>query len=460
MDFTLLLKIQRDFFSTHATRPVAFRIAALKRLAGAIEAREATILAALHQDLRKPPQEAYASEIGWVLSEVEHAIRHVKKWARPERRGRPRMAWFSRARVVPEPRGVALIMGPWNYPLQLILSPLVGALAAGNCAVLKTSELTPQSARVIAEIVRAAFSEEHVAVVQGDQEIARSLLAQRFDTVFFTGSSRVGRQVMAAAAKHLTPVTLELGGKSPCIVCEDAPVELAARRIIWGKMMNAGQTCVAPDYVLVDFKRYEELMAAMKAALERFYTLHPQQSPDFGRIVNRHHFDRLKGYLSDGTIAWGGDVDADELYIAPTLLTNVRADAAVMTEEIFGPILPIIPVRNVDEALAFVQARPAPLAVYLFTKDRALQQRVVYHIRCGSVCMNDVVVQLFGKDLPFGGVGESGFGSYHGKASFDAFTHFKSVLHCSTAIELSQRYPPARLSLSRFKKVIRFLLRK
>jgi aldehyde dehydrogenase (NAD+) len=459
MDFTSLLNQQREFFQSRATRPVEFRADALRRFADAIEKRESEIFSALHKDLRKPPQEAYSAEIGFVQAEIEHALRHVEKWVKPQRRSAPKVAWPARADMVPEPRGMALIMGPWNYPLQLVLSPLVGALAAGCCAVIKPSELVPFTAEIIEKIIKDAFEERHVAVVRGDRTACQALLAQRFDSIFFTGSAPVGREVMAAASKFLTPVTLELGGKCPCIVCDDAALEVTARRIVWGKFMNAGQTCVAPDHVLVSRTMRDPLIAAMKTAMASFYPAGPRQSPDYARIINRRHFDRLVGYLGDGTIAHGGQNDADDLFIAPTILTDVSPDTPVMTEEIFGPILPIMDVHDVDEAFRSLRGKPDPLSAYIFTKDRTIQRRAAAEVRSGGMCINDVVLHLAGKDYPFGGLGESGMGTYHGKASFDVFTHFKPVLRCSTAIDMRFRYPPARLSLKTFKRIFRFLLK-
>ena len=460
MDFTLLLKHQRELFLCGTTRPVKFRKLALRRLARAIESRESEILAALNKDCRKPAQEVYCSEIGIVQAEIAHAVRHLNGWAKPRRRKPPRIAWPSRVELLAEPRGIALIMGPWNYPFQLLLSPLVGAIAAGNCAVVKPSEIAAHSAAVIADLATDAFDPRHIAVVQGDRETSQALLSHRFDSIFFTGSTGVGREVMAAASKHLTPVTLELGGKCPCIVCDDAPVALTARRIIWGKMMNAGQTCVAPDFVLVGHKMRDPLVAAMKAAIAAFYPAGAHQSPDFGRIINRRHFDRLVGYLSNGVIAAGGEHDAGDLYIAPTLLTDVAPESPVMTDEIFGPILPIIAVNDINEAFRFLHDRPVPLSSYLFTNDRNYQRRAEAELRCGGMCVNDVVLHITGKDYPFGGVGDSGIGAYHGKASFDTFTHFKPVLRCSTAIDLRFRYPPLKSTVRVVKRIFRFLLKR
>lgn len=458
MDFAPVIARQRGFFQTGATRPLEFRREQLRKLERAIESREAQIGEALHADLRKSPHEAFATEIGLVLSELRHAARHLATWMKPQRRRTPLMAWPGRSFIQPEPYGVALIIGPWNYPLQLLLSPLVGALAAGNCAVLKPSELAPRTAAVVDEIIRGTFAAELVTVVQGEREVAEALLRARFDTLFFTGSTPVGRAVMAAAAKHLTPVTLELGGKSPCIVCADAPLETTARRIAWGKFMNAGQTCVAPDFVLVDRRVRDGLIAAIGQALREFYGENPQRSPDYSRIVNRRHFDRLLAYVAGGHIAHGGQHDVNDLYLAPTILTGVAWDEPVMQEEIFGPVLPVLEFDKLDEALAMLRGRPTPLALYLFTQDHAAQERVLAETRSGGVCLNDVVVHMVGKEMPFGGLGESGMGAYHGRASFDCFSHRRAVLRRSFAFDAKLRYPPPHISLASLRRAYRYLL--
>ena len=458
MDLTTLIARQRAFFKTGATRSLEFRRAQLVRLSETIEDQEQIILDALQVDLHKSTHDAYASEIGLVLSEIRHAIRHLPTWMRTRRRGAPLMAWPSEGFIQPEPYGVALIIGPWNYPFQLLLSPLASAMAAGNCAVLKPSEFAPRTAAAIAQIIGAAFPAEYLSVVQGEHETAEALLREKFDTIFFTGSTGVGRIVMSAAARHLTPVTLELGGKCPCLVCADAPLEITARRIVWGKFMNAGQTCVAPDFLLVERSVGPALVEAMKKAARAFYGEDPQCSPDYGRIVNRRHFDRLLGYLGRGQIAHGGQHDADACYLAPTILTGVPGDAPVMREEIFGPILPVLDYDRFEDALALLHDRPTPLALYLFTKDRATQKRVLAATRSGGVCLNDTVTHILGHGLPFGGLGESGLGAYHGEAGFDCFTHRRSVLRRSFAFDLKLRYPPARITLTTLKRIHRFML--
>jgi aldehyde dehydrogenase (NAD+) len=423
MDCASLIARQRQHFQTGATRPVAFRLKQLRTLQAAIESRESTLLHALHTDLRKSPHEAYTSEIGLVLGEIRHALKHLPAWMQPQRRRVPWLAWPGRAAVHPEPYGVALIIGPWNYPFQLLLSPLVGAIAAGNCAVLKPSEFAPHAAAVIAKLIADNFPPEYLTFAEGDRQVAEALLREKFDTIFFTGSTNVGRVVMAAAARHLTPVTLELGGKCPAIVCADAPLDVTARRIAWGKFMNAGQTCVAPDFVLVDQSIREPLANALRQAVREFYGDNPQRSPDYGRIVNHRHFDRLSAFATG---------DAADLYIPPTILTDATWDSPVMQDEIFGPILPVLEFDSFDDVLARLRDRPTPLALYLFTNDRATQERVVAGTRSGGVCINDTVVHMIGHDLPFGGVGDSGIGHYHGKASFDCFTHQRTIVRRAT----------------------------
>jgi len=458
MEFAAVVQRQRAFYRSGATRPLAFRQAQLRRLQDAIREREPALLDALGADLRKPAQEAYATEIGMALGELRHALRHLPSWMARQRRPAPWLAWPARGFVQAEPRGVVLIIGPWNYPFQLLVTPLIGALAAGNCAVLKTSEFAPHTAAALAELVLATFPADYVTVVRGEREAAEALLREQFDHIFFTGSTPVGRSVMAAAARHPTPVTLELGGKSPCLVCADAPLQTTARRLAWGKFLNAGQTCVAPDFVLVDRRIRDGLLEALTGAVREFYGPDPQKSPDYSRIINRRHLDRLTRYLRDGRIVHGGQWDADDLYVAPTLLTEVAADAPAMVEEIFGPILPVVEYEQLDQALALLRDRPTPLALYLFTPDRATQERVLAATRSGGVCFNDTLTHMVGSSLPFGGLGESGLGAYHGRASFDGFTHYRSVLRRSFGVDPPLRYPPPRISLAALKRALRFLL--
>jgi len=452
MVYTSLIARQRAFFQSGRTRPIEFRREQLQKLYQAVMAAENDLLSALYTDLRKSAAESYTTEIGLVLSEIRHASKRLSVWMKPQRRRMPWLAWPSTARIAPEPFGVALILGPWNYPVQLLFTPLVGAIAAGNCVVMKTSELARCTATAIGKLIADIFPADYVTVVEGDRETAEALSSEKFDVMFFTGSSNTGRAVMAAAARHLTPVTLELGGKSPVIVCADAPLDVTARRIAWGKFLNAGQTCLAPDFVLADRRIHQPLVEAMNRAIGDFYGEDPQRSPDYGRIVNRQHFERLIGY------AGASQHDADDLYIAPTILTDASATDPLMQEEIFGPILPVLAFENLDEALAQLRDRPTPLALYLFTKDRATQERVIAGARSGGVCINDTITHAIGWSLPFGGLGESGMGAYHGKASFDCFTHRRPVVNRSLAFDPKLRYPPARHSLATVKRACRFLL--
>lgn len=452
MDHRGLIARQRGYFASGATRSLEFRRRALERLGLAIEARESAILAALQADLGKPAVDAYMSEIGLVLSEIRHAVKHLGKWMKPRGARVPILAWPGKARILREPCGVVLILGPWNYPFQLVLSPLVGAIAGGNCAVLKPSELSPQTTSVISALIRETFSVEFVTVVEGEREAAESLLEEKFDHIFFTGSTPVGRRVMTAAAKHLTPVTLELGGKCPTIICgldSAKSVEIAARRIAWGKFMNAGQTCVAPDHVWVERSIHDGFVEAVGRVSKAFF------GPGCGHLINRRHFDRVVAFLQDGTIASGGGYDAESLWLEPTVLTNVSPQSPVMQEEIFGPVLPVIAFDQLDEVLSEIRSRPSPLAVYVFSNDETVKRRVVDESRSGGVCVNDTVVHITGSELPFGGVGDSGMGRYHGKASFDCFTHERVVMRRSLAFDPDFRYPPPKLPLARLKKLLR-----
>jgi len=458
IDLTALVARQRQYFLSGATRGVGFRLEQLRRLKEGIEAHEEELLAALHTDLRKPATEAYTSEIGVVLSEIAFAMKHLPKWMRADKRGLPVFAKPGRAWTVREPRGVALIIGPWNFPVQLLLAPLVGAIAAGNCACLKTPEHAPRSSAVIAKLIGAIFPPEYICAVEGHRDIAEALIRLKWDHIFFTGSAPVGRAVMHAAAENLTPVTLELGGKCPCLVCDDATPAVAARRILWGKFINAGQACVAPDFVLADKRISARLVEEMTKAARKFYGDDPKKSPDFGRIIDRRHFDRLTAFLGDGEIAMGGQHDAAELYIAPTILTGVKRNAPVMQEEIFGPVLPVLEYENPGEALEFLRGLPSPLALYVFTNKKDLQQRIVAETRSGSVCINDTVLQISAKNLPFGGLGESGFGSYHGRAGFDCFSHERAILLRPEAFDPSGRYPPSETTLKDLKRFYRFMI--
>lgn len=447
-----ILGKQRRFFACGQTKDVRFRIAQLQKLKQAIASNQAAIMAALQADLNKPEFEAYF-EMN-VVGEIDYAIKKIKSWTKPQQVSTPIDQFPATAKIVPEPLGVVLIIAPWNYPFALIMSPLVGAIAAGNCATLKPSEISPHTSEIIASIIEKTFDREYIAVVEGGVESSQQLLAEKFDRIFFTGGTAVGKIVMAAAAKHLTPVTLELGGKSPCIVDRDVNLEYTAKRIVWGKFLNAGQTCVAPDYLLVDKQIKPQLLDCLKSCITEFYGEDPATSPDYARIINEKHFHRLQAFLQDGEIIIGGKADPENRYIAPTVLDNVNWDAPVMQEEIFGPILPVLEYPTIEEAIAQINGRPKPLALYLFSRNKTYQQMVLQQTSSGGVCLNDTVMQIGVDELPFGGVGNSGFGSYHGKASFDTFSHYKSVLTKSFLFDVPLRYAPYKGKMKLLKWII------
>lgn len=432
----------REFFETGVTRDVAYRVGRLKALRQAIRERVERVNAALWSDLGKSEGEAYLTEIGMVLGEIDYHVRRLGRWTREQRVATPLAFWPSRSRVLHEPYGVVLIIAPWNYPFQLLLEPLIGAVSAGNCVLLKPSPFAPTTTGVIREIVDSVFEPGHVAVFEGDGEVVEELLRERFDYIFFTGGSRFGRHVMEAAARHLTPVTLELGGKSPCIVGREADLEIAARRVVWGKFVNAGQTCVAPDYVLVHEEQRTAFVEAMKRAIGRFYGDDPYRSPDYPRIVHRAGTERLARLMSSsGQVVIGGEVRIEERYVAPTVLIEVESDSPVMREEIFGPLLPVLTYREVGEAIRFVNGRDKPLALYYFGPRREACE-VLARTSSGGACVNDMLVHLANPRLPFGGVGMSGMGKYHGKASFELFSNLRSVVKSFTFFDNPFRYAP------------------
>lgn len=444
-----VLSAQRAYFATGSTRPITFRVAQLERLKAATLKHQTAIIEAVQADLGRPAFEGYF-ELG-ILSELTYILKHLKAWAKPHRVGLPLTQWPGSAWVQPEPLGVVLIIGPWNYPFQLLLSPLMGAIAAGNCAVLKPSELAPATSKVVANLVRETFDPKYIAVVEGGVETAQMLLAHKFDHIFFTGGTRVGQIVMEAAAKQLTPVTLELGGKSPCIVDTDVDLAVTARRIVWGKFINAGQTCIAPDYLLVQETLKPDLITALKQTIREFFGDDPAQSPDLARVVNDRQFDRLIHLLTPEQVILGGEHQRENRYIAPTLMDNVDWNDPVMQAEIFGPILPILTYQEISEAIASINARPKPLALYLFTRNPALQEQVLAETSSGGVCLNDVFLQVAIWGMPFGGVGDSGIGAYHGKTSFDTFSHHRSVLKKPFWFDLAWRYAPYADKLRFFK---------
>lgn len=439
-------------------RTLESRRTQLRQLQRMLTEQEEPILRAMADDLGKPPMEAYAAEVGLVLGEIKTTLKNLDAWCAPER-VKIQLAFKPGAgEIVPEPLGVVLIIAPWNYPIQLLLAPLVPALAAGNTVVLKPSEVAAATATLLGEIVPQYLDASVVTLVNGGVEETTALLAEQFDHIFYTGSGTVGRIVMAAAAKHLTPVTLELGGKSPAIVAADADLDVIARRITWAKFLNAGQTCVAPDYVLVDATVEDAFMGAMLRAVHDFYGDDPKASPDYGRIVNTKQWDRLTGLLDEGgyeSTICGGHGDRETRYLPPTVLSGVQPDAALMQQEIFGPILPVLTVTDIDEAIAFVNDRDKPLALYVFSSNDDVIDRVIANTSAGGVCVNHAVLHVAIGELPFGGVGASGMGSYHGKAGFDTFTHRKAVLRKPTRPDPPLMYPPYKSW--KFKIVRRFL---
>ncbi|WP_413200193.1 aldehyde dehydrogenase [Nostoc piscinale] len=449
-----LIKQQRQFFQTGKTKDIAFRLEKLRTLKQAIIDNEADIVQALKADFQKPEFESYITEIG-ITKEIDYAIKHLHSWAKPQKADVPIDFFSYSAKIYAEPLGVVLIIGPWNYPFNLIIAPLVGAIAAGNCAILKPSELAPATSSLLAKIIAKYFAPEFITVVEGGVEASQKLLAEKFDHIFFTGGTAVGKIVMEAAAKHLTPVTLELGGKSPCIVDADINLEHTVRRITWGKFINAGQTCVAPDYLLVDKKIKPDFINALKKTLTEFYGENPYNSADYARIISQKHCERLIKLLDKGEIVAGGESKLEERYIAPTIIDQVSLTDPVMQEEIFGPILPVIEYTDITEAIALINSKPKPLALYLFSQNKNLQQRVLQETSSGGVCLNDTVMHLGVSSLPFGGVGDSGIGNYHGKAGFDTFSHHKSVLHNSFWLDLKWRYAPYQDKLGFVKRLIK-----
>jgi aldehyde dehydrogenase (NAD+) len=433
---------QRSFFSSGKTRDVHFRRQQLEILKRAIWKNEEAIVNALQADLRKPALEVCAAEVCLTVREADHAAKHLRSWARAARVPTPLMYFPASSHVYREPLGLVLIMGPWNFPFQLMVIPLVGAIAAGDCAILKPSEISSHTSSALARIVRDSFDPSYIAVLEGGPTEAQSLLSERFDHIFFTGGTTVGGMVMEAAARHLTPVTLELGGKSPCIVERGVPLEITARRITWGKFINAGQSCVAPDYLLVQKGVKEPLLEHLKRSIREFYGEDPSKSPDYARIINERHFQRLSSLLEEGRIVIGGDRNIEDHYIAPTIIDDVELNYRVMEEEIFGPILPVVEYEDLAEAISIVNGRPKPLALYLFSADNKNQQRVLNETSSGGVCINDTTVHFATNFLPFGGVGPSGIGSYHGKATFDTLTHQKSALRREFFLDIKTRYPP------------------
>ncbi|MDR6612720.1 aldehyde dehydrogenase family protein [Leifsonia sp. 1010] len=448
----------RSAFERGVTKPLAWRLGQLRALRRMLTERSAEFEDALLADLAKSPTESQIAELGFVVGEIDHTLKHLRRWLRPRRVSVPGALLPARASTMLEPVGVVLVIAPWNYPVQLLLAPLVGALAAGNAVVLKPSELAPATSAAMARLMPQYLDTRAVAVVEGGVEDTTDLLAQRWDHIFYTGNGRVGRIVAAVAVENLTPVTLELGGKSPVYVDATVDIAAAARRIAWGKFMNAGQTCVAPDYVLAERSIVPRLADALRDAVRDLYGDDPAQSPDYGRIVNDRQFERLTGMLGSGTAAVGGDHDAETRYLAPTVLTDVAPESPAMAEEIFGPILPILPVDGLDDAIRFIRAGDKPLALYVFTSSATTRRRILTETSSGAVGFGVPAAHLAVAGLPFGGVGESGAGAYHGERSLRTFSHEKAVLSKPLSPDTLQLiYPPYTEAKDRFA---RGLLRK
>ncbi len=446
---------QKQWFNSGETLSYSFRIKALKKLKAAIISHEEDIYTALWNDLHKSKFEAYASEIGFVLEELSYHIKHLKKWMKPKRVGSGFTMFPATTYHYYEPLGNVLVIAPWNYPFQLLMAPLVGVISAGNTAVLKPSEYSADTARVIEKIVTEIFPAKYVSVINGDAKVSQQLLKQKYNHIFFTGSPRIGKIVMKAAAENMTPVTLELGGKSPCIVDQTAKIKLAARRIMWGKLLNAGQTCIAPDYLLVHESVKNELLQALADAVKSFFGEDILHNADYPRIISKPNMERLAALIEGADVYYGGAYSVDDKYFQPTLLNNVSFDDAVMQQEIFGPILPVISYSNLDEVIKTVNSRPKPLALYLFTQSKKVQKHILQRVPAGGVTINDTLMHIVNNNVPFGGVGNSGMGGYHGFYSFQLFSNHKPFVKRGTWMDVPVRYAPYGKKL----KIIKWLMK-
>ena len=448
-----LVAAQNDFFATQKTKEVAFRKKYLKKLQQEVLDQEDAVCDALYTDFKKPKFESLATETQLVLAELKHAIKNVKSWSEPNPVGASLLNFPSKEWIQPEPYGKVLVISPWNYPFMLTMSPLIGALAAGNTAILKPSEYSPNTSKIIAQIIRKVFPPEYVTVVEGGVELSTELLAQKWEYIFFTGSTRVGKIVYQKAAEHLTPVTLELSGKNPCIVDATASISLAAKRIAWGKLINAGQTCIAPDYILVHKSVKNALVDGLKANITQFYGKNIEASNDFARITTNKHYEELKAMLKGQNLLFGGSNNDEDQYLEPTLVDEPQKDSTIMEGEVFGPILPIISYDDESELDEYISRYPNSLAFYVFSNNKKFQKRMMRQYSFGGGTINDVVVHISNKDLPFGGVGQSGIGGYHGKYSFDLFSHHKSIVKRGTWLDVPLRYAPYNISLNLIRKI-------
>lgn len=450
-----IVKSQHEFFATNKTKSVKWRIEKLKALRASIKRHEEDILNALKADLNKAHFEGYAAEVGMVLDELRHCISQTKKWAKPKRVHTSIVNFLSFSKIYSEPYGVVLVMAPWNYPFLLSMDPVIGAICAGNCFVLKPSAYSKHTSDILKTIIEEVFEPNCGVVILGGREENQALLNEKFDYIFFTGSTEVGKQVMAAASRNLTPVSLELGGKSPCIVDETANIPLAAKRIVWGKFLNAGQTCVAPDYLYVHKSVKDKLMHEIDGYVKKSYGENPLSCEEYPKLINQKHFERVCEFIKGEKIIFGGQSNSETNKIAPTLLDNITWDCPVMKEEIFGPVLPVLTFTGYDEIIPVIKAKDKPLALYLFTTSNRYKKRVLNEISYGGGCINDTIVHLSSSHMPFGGVGASGMGGYHGKFSFDTFSHKKSVLTKSNLLDFFIRYAPYKDHLKLLKKLLK-----
>src|SRR5699024_9100856 len=445
---------QRSFFHTGKTLEPAFRKEQLTSLKDMLKVYEQEIYHALKNDLNKSEYEAFTTELGFLYTEIDFALKHLKDWVKLEKVETPLTHKGSKSYIWKEPYGVTLIMAPWNYPLHLAIAPAIGAIAAGNTVVLKPSEFTQSTSAILADMIQSTFDAYYFNVVEGAKDVSRQLLEQRWDYIFFTGSTNVGKIVMEQASKHLTPITLELGGKSPAIVDKDAKIDFAAKRIVWGKFTNAGQTCVAPDYVYVHEKVKLKLLRSMKKYIKSLYGKNPIQNHDYVRIVGKQHFDRLNAFMTDGEIIHGGKANKEKLTIEPTILDKISWDDAIMREEIFGPLLPVITFSSLEDVISEMKEMEKPLALYYFSENEQKQQQAMTNISFGGGCINDTLYHLANPHLPFGGTGNSGMGAYHGKYSFDTFSHQKSILKQTTKFDIPFRYPGGKLAKAVVKRLM------
>lgn len=446
-----------SYFKSGETRSYQFRKKQLQKLYNAVKEFEKKIFEALNKDLHKSAEESYATEVGFVLSELSYCIKHLKEWMNPTKVSTPLVLMPSSSTIIYDPLGVCLIIAPWNYPFQLLITPLIGAIAGGNCAVLKPSEFTPHTTTVIKEMIETTFHKNFITVVEGDgiKVVPQLMNENRFDHVFFTGSISVGKEIAKLAAPQLIPTTLELGGKSPCIIDKNIDVKSTVQRITWGKFTNAGQTCVAPDYLLIHKSKKDVVIEGIKKSIKKFYGEHPHQSNDYGRIINENRFNKLCSYLNDGEILLGGNTNKDDLYIAPTLMHNIVENAAIMQDEIFGPLLPIFTYTEIEEVVERIQHHANPLSLYIFSNNKSVQNKIVENISFGGGCINNTLVHLGNPELPFGGVAYSGMGVYHGEFSFKNFTRPKAIINSSTLVDPSIKYPPYKGKLKFLKWMLK-----